>query len=169
MSGGVEYGDASWSLGTLIGLPMLTLVALIAVVGIYFGARHWRKAAGEKGYVQDDYRFEGRLLVGVFSAFLICSVIATAWGFYPYKAEYHQWRTVSGEVTDVNSRIISTGKSSVNQRFVVELDGKAFGCDDTRCASVKVGDVLTLSCKREWQYTGVDGYGCNFISNEATS
>ncbi|WP_159540834.1 hypothetical protein [Aeromicrobium sp. 9AM] len=97
---------------------------------------------------------------------IVVTIIA-AWGFYPYSAEYHQWRTVSGDVTDVNSRILSTGKSSINQRFVVEIDGQAYGCDDTRCASVKVGDVLTISCKREWQYAGVDGYGCNFVSNEA--
>ena len=133
------------------------MLAIAAAVVLVVGIRLWR---ADRGRTWND----GPMVAGVAAAALVIIVAFTAWGFYPYKAEYHQWATTSGAVTDINSRLIGTDGSGLTERFVVTLDGVGDrACDDTRCASVKVGDVLTLSCKREWQFSGTDGYGCNFV------
>jgi hypothetical protein len=148
--------EASWSLGTLIGLPIWALF-LIACIGLG-GMLLWDAARTQ---------YESPWLgVGIIVAGLIVTGLGVGLGFYPYKAEYHQWQTQTGTVEQIDKRILGGSDGSINERFVVDLgDGKQYGCDDTRCAGVREGDRLTLSCKREWQYAGVDGYGCKFVEN----
>lgn len=144
-----------WSLGTLIWLPILALIVLVCVVA---AVAAWR--ADEPGFSI------GAVLVAF--VFVGCTALPQI-GMYPYKAEYHQWRDVSGTVDKIDRRLISKS-DSMEDKFVIRFEdsnGAQFGCDDTRCASVEEGDALTLSCKRAWQYTGTDGYDCRFVSTEA--
>lgn len=150
-------GESTWSLGVLIGLPVIALILVIGIVVLALAIRAWRS---DDGYASED----GKIIALITSGILVFLVIGAAVGFYPYKAEYHQWETTTGRVTDVNSRFIGKDGGGSTQRFVATIEGVGErGCDDTRCATVKVGDVLTLTCKREWQFTGTDGYGCNFV------
>ena len=60
----------------------------------------------------------------------------------------------------------------MEEKFVVRYEdggGQQFGCTDTRCASVKPGDTLTLACKRAWEWAATDGYDCRFRATEAAS
>lgn len=159
--------SGTWTLGTLIWLP--TLVVIVAAL-VYVARRLYRYAERVSGRTYSDApeaRWLARSALALAAVLVILTL--TPWGMYPYKAEYHQWRTVSGTVEKIDKRLIGNG-DSMEDKFVVRFadsNGAQFGCDDTRCASVEAGDALTLSCKRVWQYTGTDGYDCRFVSTEA--
>jgi hypothetical protein len=142
---------AHWSLGVLIGLPIFILL-LVALLGFGVVAA----IAGEAGLAAGS----------IGSAVVLAVVLLSPLGYYPYATEYHKWQPVSGTVTAVSNRLISDGDKGMNQRFVVKLQGEDlyYGCDDTRCSTIKVGDTVHLSCKREWQYASVSGYGCRWNS-----
>jgi hypothetical protein len=149
--------EAHWSLGVLIGLPLLSLLVvgllLATAVLLYFG------------FFKDvDDPFVQFMLAGFTGVPGLIIAVLMAFGYWPYTAEYHQWRPVQGTVTHVDSRIIGAD-SGVSQRFVVQFAGSdvAYGCDDTRCATVHPGDVLALSCKREWEWAANSGYGCRWV------
>lgn len=147
--------SASWSLGVLVGIPILGVIALALLV---FAVVCW--FADEPG-------------IGVGSLAVLLVLVGVALsplGYYPYKAEYHQWRSTSGVVAEVNKRLVSDGDKGMNEKIVVrykDSDG-AYGCEDTRCALLKVGDTLDLKCKRAWQYASVSGYDCRFVSRRAS-
>lgn len=145
--------NSTWSLGTAVGFPILVL-SIIALIG----GGVWLIRRGRS--VDDD--FDRKSVIGLGAGLLVTAlafVVGTGIGMYPYSAEYHQWREDTGTVTSIDSRF-----TSATQRVVVTLDDdRQRSCDDTRCAEVQVGDELTLSCKRHWQYTGTDGYDCNFV------
>lgn len=152
--------DGSWSLGVLVGIPVLAVLLLLLVALTAWLFWLWREDGD-----------------GMFAFFGGCSaltVIATVvlalapTGYYPYKGEYHQWRAVSGTVAEVGNRIL-TSDSGIEQKVVVRFQGSElmFGCQDTRCAPVKPGDQLDLKCKRAWQYASVSGYDCRFVSRKA--
>jgi hypothetical protein len=150
-----------WSLGVLVGLPiMLVLTGAALVTGITM-----IRKSHDMDDIDGPFAKWGGLAI-VAAAVITLAVAASPAGYYPYSAEYHQWRPVSGTVTQVSSRIISDGSSSVSQRFVVKIKGRDsfYGCDDTRCSTIKPGDTVHLSCKREWQYASVPGYGCRWAS-----
>jgi hypothetical protein len=105
---------------------------------------------------------EGGIAAGsLIFALVLVALAASPIGYYPYDSEYHQWRSVSGEVQDVSSRLIG-GNKTVSQRFVVKIDGHAFGVDDTRASLLKKGDTVSLRCKREWQYAAESGWACRW-------
>lgn len=144
--------STSWSLGVLIGLPILGLGILLILVWIAFW---W--------FWEDE---PGPAWCGVGALLLVVGLALSPLGYYPYKAEYHQWRDKSGVVAEVSKRLVSDGNNGMNEKIVVryENNGGEFGCEDTRCALVKKGDTLDLKCKRAWQYASVSGYDCRFIS-----
>lgn len=151
------------ALGTLIGLPIMLLSAIVsAVIGVLFW-RHRQHAADAD--------------ISVFTVSAICAwgiagafVISTALGMWPYKTEYHVWATTSGTVKTINSRLVSTGERSMEQRYVVTYtDGRQRACDDTRCTTVRPGDVLTLMCKRDYQWGATPGWDCNWLNNRKPS
>jgi hypothetical protein len=147
-----------WSIGVIVGLPIAALLTIgLLIVGVLLV--RWARRN------PDNYDAGPGFWLGVSSLFGAVVVVAlTAWFMWPYSGEYHQWRAETGTVTQVDSRLIGQDKSTT-ERFVVTLDGnRQRSCDDTRCAQVEVGDVLTLTCKRAWQYTGTHGYDCNFVS-----
>lgn len=148
----------TWSLGVLIGVPAAVICLVFGFVALGIFAK-WQR---------EDH--DALPLVGGAVAFILVVIgicASPVVGFYPYSAEYHQWRDHGGVVAKIDNRLISTGKA-METKFVVRFEGSTqqYGCDDTRCASVQVGDRLTLSCKRAWQYTGTDGYDCRFVSTE---
>lgn len=152
--------DTHWSLGVLIGLPLTILILLVCAGIVVTGIRVQMSA--------DAYSGDGGLIAAFFAGFVFLVVLGFALsplGFYPYSAQYHQWQHHGGTVTSVSDRLLKDG-DGMSQKFVVTFSGSSqqYGCNDTRCASVKVGDTLDLSCKRTWQYAGTDGYDCNFVA-----
>lgn len=152
------------SLGTIIGLPILLILAVGSAVA---GLLIWRYRLRA-----DD--FDGPFFAGfAIGAWVLAAVLAigTAIGMWPYKAEYHAWRTTSGTVKAMDSRLVASGdKGAMTQRFVVTYtDGRQRACDDTRCATVKPGDVLTLNCKRAYQWGATPGWDCNWLDNRKPS
>lgn len=143
--------NTSWSLGVLIGLPILGLVALGVLAWIVFW--FW---AGDG---------TGPAVGGIVTLLIVGGVALSPLGYYPYKAEYHQWRPVTGEVQEVSKRLVSSG-DSMEEKIVIKFDGepREYGCNDTRCSLAKKGDYLDLKCKRAWQYASVSGYDCRFIA-----
>lgn len=152
--------SGTWSLGVLIGLPVATLAVALLVGVIVYGARFANRSSWS-GWS------DRRLLLTWTPALLAMLLIGLTAAYYPWSGEYHQYRNVSGTVASIDSRLLKDAET----KFVVRFDGSSmqFGCDDTRCAQVKEGDSLTLSCKRAWQYTGTDGYDCRFVSTEAAA
>lgn len=145
-------GDSGpWTLGILIAMPLGVMFTLACLVGAYALHRHDRHS-GEYIFLP----FGIMLIV----AALFCA-LGTAFGSFPFNSEYHQWRPVSGTVQQVSSRLVGSGKT-VNQRFVVLINGQPFGVDDTRASLLKPGDHVDLVCKKEWQYAAKSGWGCNW-------
>lgn len=150
-----------WSLGTLIAFPACVIVTIALVVaGFVFRSRMLNEP--EDKFLNDRGLFRG-LSWGAFGLALVVGIL-TAGSMYPYNADYHKWENQSGTVAKVSARFLGDGDKGTTQRFVVKFtDGRERSCDDTRCSLVEVGDRLTLSCKRHWQYAGEDGWDCNYI------
>ena len=152
----IEYGSSHLSLGVLIGLPVwiLTTIALVGVT-IWLFRHDWDDY--DKPYAR-VFSWIGVGLVGL-------SVFLMALGYYPYGAKYHNWQHIGGDVTSTNSRFLAKS-GGTDQKFVVTFKGSPvqYGCNDTRCSTVRVGDRLTLTCKAVFQWFGTDGWDCNFIN-----
>jgi hypothetical protein len=147
--------SGAWSLGVLVGLPICALIVLVLVVSAVF-------------LISDDEPGLGVTVAAVMIAFI--GVALSPLGYYPFDAEYHQWREVSGVVDDTGSRFLpSSDGTATEQKIVVRFAGSDldFGCQDTRCSLAKKGDTLDLKCKRSWQYQSVSGYDCRFIGRIA--
>lgn len=107
---------------------------------------------------------EGRMLgigLAVTSALVLGSTVMAMW---PLSDDFHHYYRVTGNVTEVNSRLVGDGDSGVSQRFVVRLDpsGELFGIADTRAATLKVGSAVDLRCKREFEFNSVPGWACKW-------
>jgi hypothetical protein len=155
-----------WSLGVIIGGPVTATLLLAAVVVFIYArmrAAAARRAAASRRWGSDD---DVSTPLTITAVAVFAGVTAVAAGcFFPYKAEYHQWRQTTGQVATVSSRFIGDGKSTT-QRFVVAFtDGRQRACDDTRCSLIRRGDTLTLWCKRAWQWAATPGYDCNYGSD----
>src|SRR6185312_11985873 len=149
-----------WSLGVLIGLPILILVILGLAILAFSTLRY---AKGQKGDAYGDYGIAmafGCAAAGIAGLLTIAALLPVPVGYWNLNSEWHQWRPVSGTIQTISSRFLAGDNGGSNERFVVQFQGnpKQFACDDTRCALLKSGDVLHLSCKRHWQYSGVSGY-----------
>jgi hypothetical protein len=154
------------SLGVLIGLPVASLLVLAGLACLIAGIR-LRVKRGLWTTENFDVPAWGVAATGI--VVVVATLVVTGFTMWPWTAEYHEWQTVSGTITGVNSRLLASGTEGggSTQRFVVQFagDGRQYSCDDTRCALLHKGDQLTLSCKRAWQYTGTPGYDCNYIDS----
>jgi hypothetical protein len=143
------------SLGVYIGLPITLILALGCGAVLVFApliARWW------------DVSILAPVAGGAAAAAVVAVVFVLSW--FPFSGEYHQWTQLRGTVAQSSSRLVGADNST-SQRFVVAFKGNQgqFSCDDTRCSLVHPGDVLTLSCKRSWQYVGTSGYDCNYVDD----
>lgn len=139
------------SLGLIVGLPLgiAAVVILLVLAGFCF--------------ILD----EGPAIGFGFIAAALCAGALTAGLMYPWQGEYHHWREVNGSVASISKRLVSSGESSMQERFVLHLaDGRVRSCDDSRCSGLKVGDPVTLKCKKHWQFAGTDGWDCNWAGKE---
>lgn len=144
------------SIGLVIGLP-------IAVVIIFLGVVFTTVAVRVPYDSYEDRDLPKGLFVGLGAVATLITALITAVSMYPFGGEYHHWATTSGTVATIDSRLLADG-DAMTQRFVVNFtDGRQRACDDTRCASVHAGDTLTIKCKRSFQWSGTDGYDCNWV------
>jgi hypothetical protein len=163
-----------YTLGVWIGIPVTVLIIIMLLVVGVFSAHSWREEKESHGertsrrsalVGPDLFWFFTKW--GSFAAIPVVMItFAAIW--WPFDAEYHTWRPVRGEVSSSEKRIYSASKDSgPSELFVVQyVNGEQYRCDDTRCASIKPGNVAELTCKKEWQFTGTDGRVCKFISLE---
>lgn len=151
----IQYGDSHLSIGTLVVLPLMILIILALIgIGIWLRSRKWGP------YDAGDRIWFPRICWSLAVLVLIGTLLA----MYPYKSEYHHWQSVRGIVTSTNSRFLAKS-SGTDQKFVVtfEASSQQFGCNDTRCSTIREGDYLEITCKRVFQFFGTPGYDCNFV------
>lgn len=144
--------------GLLIGLP---LTILLAVGFVALGAVFSAKVKSADDFDKGMFKWLGRGAV----AGAILTVVITAFSFWPYKHDYHFWVEKQGRVEKIGKRIISTGDSSISQRFVFTIAGRPYGVDDTRASLAQVGDYVKLACKREFEWgvpQSANGWACKW-------
>lgn len=140
-------------LGVVLGLPAAGLLVLIGTVMLIGGIV---VAVREKWYPDWTRAGFGFLIVAA-------TLVITGIGMWPWQAQYHEWQPESGTITAMSRAFVGSGE----QRFVVQFakGTPEFPCDDTRCALLKVGDQLTLSCERTYQWAGTPGWDCEYVSS----
>lgn len=142
----IDTANTHWTLDYLIGVP---LGILILLVGIGLLATL---------FFSDD----GSAAFAGFWITLIGVVVLLA-SLFPFSTKYHKWYPVSGSVEKVGHRLISVGdKGGMAERYVLTIDGQPFGVDDTRAASVEVGDNVNLNCTLDWQFQAKAGWVCRW-------
>lgn len=145
-----------WSLGVLISVPVTIMAILICIaLGVLL---LWAGRPRHEEGPRDLY-----LTGWGVGLFVLVPVIALGFIFsmWPFNSEFHQWREVHGTVQQISSRMIAQDKS-MSQRYVVVIDGQAFGIDDTRASLLHTGDQVSLHCKREFQFQADSGWGCRW-------
>jgi hypothetical protein len=156
-----------WTLGVLVGLPFAILGALVLLLLLALGIRAYRRPR-ENHY--DDHVGDW-IMIGASGLGLVGLVIGCLFGYWPYQAEYHQWRHHGGDISAISQRFVGDGDGGTNQKFVVTFKGnpQQYACDDTRCSLLHVGDHLDLSCLRKYVYSSTSGYDCNFVASRRAS
>lgn len=159
--------SGQWTLGVLIGLPIAVVIVflLLAVAGLmqwYGRTRASRKSS--YGWSTRKYMLVWSPIV---AAVAVIVAAITAFSFWPWHAEYHQYRDVTGTVEQVSSRLISAGdQGGSNQKFVVILQqrpGTPYGITDTRASLLHKGDPVHLRCIREYEFGSNNaGYNCKW-------
>lgn len=149
-------GEYQWGLGVYVGLPLLgILVAVCVVIAI---------AAGRM-YVRDvDHEFKYLAWGSYVGALAMLLIGALCWYPFTPARDFHAWNKVTGTVGSISNRFLGDGNGSMSQRIVVRFAGShgLYGCDDSRCTSLKAGDRVALLCKREWQFRGQSGWECKW-------
>jgi len=147
-------------IGFIIGTVVAVVVALVALAGVLvFG-----HAAVKLG--DTEAKAFGGFSIGLLVVTLAVYFLAT---WPTFNMEYHSYHQVGGVVSDVQARFLAGESGGSTQNFAVQFEGsdQVYRCDDTRCALIKQGDYLALSCIRDWQWAAgsTDGYGCQFVSS----
>ena len=150
-----------WKLGFLIGTPIGIILAIAsAIAAVYL----WKAS---KRWIEDDYAPDGvdkfmfRAPAVAASLTAVAAIGITAGSNIPFKAEYLQWRPVTGVVEQADSRFNSRGEG-VSEVYVLTIDGQPYRVDDNRAITVDEGDTVSLMCTREWQWAASDGYSCRW-------
>jgi hypothetical protein len=139
-----------WVSGTFIAI--LAVLFILAVIGLITSNRY------DRGDMW--------VLTGIVAAALAATVGGTVLAMWPLDMQYHRYERHSGVVSDVGSRLLGDGKSTT-QNFPIVFRGdplNVYRCDDTRCATVRPGDAITLDCIRSYQWNAAPGWVCNFRS-----
>jgi hypothetical protein len=146
--------EGTWSLGFLIGIILVTLAVLVLLAIALAAAKHWNK------------EFAPVWCVGAIASITILLGV-TACVTFPWESQYHRFEPKVGEVQAIDKRLVRSGEG-MQEKLVVRFSGipGQFGCEDTRCASVRTGDMLALRCIKRWDYSASDGYDCRFVAYE---
>lgn len=153
--------DSEWTGESIAAVIIVPLIILILGVVGWLLRRRAQDEDRESAF-SDYWMFQGFAIVCWVTIPIV--VISFWWSMFPWKTEYHQWQPKSGIVSKVDQRLLNaTGK------FVVSFQGsdQQYGVIDTRAAGIEVGDQLTITCVRRWQWSGTHGYDCNFVSLES--
>lgn len=133
------------------------LLPLMVICALWVGLHIVLTFAGRgDGYGQDHW------IIGWMAPIAFLGVtLGPAFGYWPWKADYHQLQPATGVVKAVDSRFLAA-----SQYVVVTYDtGLTVRCDDSRCATVRPGDQLRLLCTKEHQFgspLAADGWGCRW-------
>lgn len=144
----VSQETAGWIWGHIILLYTLPALCILIGLGVAFLMESWG------GRVLS-------LLGGLFVAGIFAGIFV--WANWPIQAQYHTYVPTTITVAQIGSRFIADGNNGTNQRYVfLDTNGVPYAVDDTRASLVKVGQIVTLMCVREWQQNGVPGFACNW-------
>lgn len=157
--------SGQWTLGVLVGLPFAILGALILLAGVVLFVVLAVGSREDSSEIVPWSPRTSRILAaaGIF-VLLLGYLAGIGWGYWPWQAAYHQYRTVTGTVATVSSRIVG-GDRSVNQKFVITLTSgpQQYGVNDTRAALLHPGDPVALRCIRVYSYGSNNaGYDCQW-------
>ena len=153
-------GEYQWGLGVYVGLPILALLVAVCVAVAVAAGRLHRKDTNH------EFTEEFRWIRNGFAVAAPVVLVLGALCWYPFTParEFHAWNKVAGPVASISNRFLGDGNGSMSQRIVVRFAGSngLYGCDDSRCTSLKAGDRVALLCKREWQFRGQSGWECKW-------
>lgn len=156
--------QAQWDTGWMIWVIILAIIAGLAWSAAIGSGIYWLARGRKVSYDS----LSGPVFLGAVVIALIIGAIGTVVAF-PFSGQYHRYVPEAGTVAKVGSRFIASGTSGggTDQKYVVTFaDGRSYGCLDTRCANVAVGDSLTLLCKRVFQFNAPsEGWDCNWGSD----
>ena len=147
--------------GTIAALIIVPLGAIIAIASLAFiiaGFRH------EPENSWDDFGFAAKAFggVGLAIAALMIGLPLIGLALVGFNGDYMAYKPVSGQVEQVASRQIASGKA-METRYVFQINGQPYGVDDTRAALVKTGDTVNLNCVKEFVWGSTNnGYACNW-------
>jgi hypothetical protein len=147
--------EGTWSLSFLGGLLFVALAIIVLLAIASFAASHWEQDLAPLWAVSAVACIP--ILLGI-----------TACATFPWESEYHRYEPKVGKVVSVDKRLVSAGDKGMQEKLVVrfaDMPGQ-WGCEDTRCASVRPGDMLALRCIKRWDYSASDGYDCRFVAYE---
>jgi hypothetical protein len=150
------HHNGTWLLTVKIGLPILALAALISLAITVFAIidSAIKESSGHRNH--DHWIF-----AWMFPTALLAVTIGPAFGYWPWHGDYHRLQPVTGTVAAIDSRFLAA-----SQYVVVTYDtGLVVRCDDSRCATVRVGQQLRLLCTKEHQFgspLGADGWACRW-------
>ena len=149
--------ESTWHLGYIIGLPIIAFLALASLGVAVAGFISWLRERRKSSYYHGDGGFVAGLF-GSIGAVLVAGLVIAA---FPFDTSYHRYYRVSGEVEQVQHRLIKAG-DGMAERYVFVIDGKPYAVDDTRATLTKKGDHVSLWCSKEYQYMGDSGWACEW-------
>lgn len=139
--------------GLYFGYAGIVLTLLLLALGTLF----LRVGGYDSGFIGGLTLFLG-LTTGILT-------LALMW---PLKYDYHHWKPVTGQVQQINKRLVGVGSNDgASERYVVRLSGREYGIDDSRASLLKVGDTVAIKCKKEHEFMqpyGDDGWACRWGS-----
>ncbi|MFE9328359.1 hypothetical protein ACIHDR_46805 [Nocardia sp. NPDC052278] len=159
---------ARYSIEVYTWIPLVTLIIVALAVACGFAI------FGFVRELRSDYFVKETGLMAFFAIMLAAAVVLATmkmivvWG--PFDGEHHQWRPVRGQITQIDALgghhdSATESKTSESMVFVVTFTGsdQAYPCRDARCAALRVGDDLELTCKTTRHTSGADERDCDFI------
>lgn len=154
---GLPASDGAWAIGSIVGTVLIIIGLAVAVLSAIMFLRARRRDDGDLVFL-----WFWPPVLGLLLAIIIAIVM------WPYSPQYHQWRQVSGTVSEVEARLLGSGEGGMSEMFVVRFEesGAPYRVDDSRGALVEEGDTLTIFCRQVWEYQAADGQECRWGSLE---
>lgn len=132
-------------------------IVLLAIVAIWFTISMFVMFTG------DEY---GGGAISAFIAAVVGIIVigVSVFVFWPpFQTKYYKYYPVTGAVQNTpQSRFLSDGSGGTSQNYLIVIRGQDYRCDDTRCAQLKKGTVVTLMCAPSWAANGMPGWTCNW-------